>query len=199
MKKNNPKQTKTPKNQSSFSWRTMMWSILIWLIFIYVFRSLFPSPESNEIAYSQFKARVENGDITEITMKGNDIRGWLKIISAENTDGQNRPPSPQYFTTTKPDLHDPMLLPLLEKHDVTISAESQKRSWFQTVLISLLPWILIFGLFFYASRKIQERMMGGGRGGGIFGFSRSKAKLYDKKASRNLRRCGRPGKRQEGA
>jgi cell division protease FtsH len=50
------------------------------------------------------------------------------------------------------------------------------------LLISFLPWVLILGLLFYASKKMQERMTGGGKGGGIFGFSRSKAKLFDKKS-----------------
>ena len=68
------------------------------------------------------------------------------------------------FSTIKPDMQDPDLLPLLEKKDVIINVESQERSWFWSLIISLLPWILIFGFFIYSSRKFQERM---GRKGGI--------------------------------
>jgi cell division protease FtsH len=71
---------------------------------------------------------------------------------------------------------------LLEKNEVIIRAESQKQSWLATLIITLLPWLLIFGLFYYVSRKMQERKAGGA-GGGIFGFAKSKARLFDKKNS----------------
>ncbi len=95
---------------------------------------------------------------------------------------QGNESQPDYFQTTKPALQDPELLPLLEKNEVVIRAETQKRSWLATLIITLLPWLLIFGLFYYASKKMQERMAGGA-GGGIFGFAKSKARLFDKKSS----------------
>lgn len=84
------------------------------------------------------------------------------------------------FTTLKPDIADPGLLPLLERNDVVINVKSQELPWFWSFIINLLPWILIFGFFVYSSKKLQERM--GGKGG-FFGFSKSKAKLYEKSKS----------------
>jgi cell division protease FtsH len=77
-------------------------------------------------------------------------------------------------------VRDPDLLPLLENNAVRIRAETAEEPWFLRLLIYLLPWILIIGFFVYSSKKFQQRM--GGRGGGIFGFGKSKARLYDRSA-----------------
>ena len=71
--------------------------------------------------------------------------------------------------------------PLLEKHNVTIRAEQQGSSWFTTLLIAFLPWLLIIGLFVYSQRKMQQGL--GGWGGGLFGFGKSRAKRYEKTSS----------------
>jgi cell division protease FtsH len=65
---------------------------------------------------------------------------------------------------------------------VAIHAETEERSWLARVLIAMLPWLLLIGFFVYSSRKFQERM-GMGKGGGVFGFGKSKARLYDRSMS----------------
>ncbi|MEJ2168147.1 MAG: ATP-dependent zinc metalloprotease FtsH, partial [Desulfobacterales bacterium] len=163
-------------------------------------RGFEPTQSSLTISYTEFKKKVSNGDVAEVTFEGNQIKGKFKEEAGQKTGNQQPKQSQKRssllqmfqgeqsqsnnFQTTKPPVQDPELLPLLEKHHVVIRAETQKRSWFSTLIITLLPWLLIFGLFFYASRKMQQRMMGGGSGGGgIFGFAKSKAKLFDKKSS----------------
>jgi cell division protease FtsH len=178
----------------SLNWRYILWFVLIWMLLIFLFRGGVSDQSTKEIAYTDFKKKARRGEVAEITFKGNQIRGKFKFKKSD--EGRTQPesdksffqifrgkePQPDYFQTTKPSMQDAQLLPLLEKNDVVIRAESQQRSWFWTLIITLVPWLLIFGLFFYASKKMQERMMGGGRGGGIFGFAKSKAKLFDKKS-----------------
>ena len=176
------------------NWRHIVWFLVVWMILIYFFRGIAPTPSSKEISYSDFKKRVGRGEIAEIMIKGNRISGRFKM---EKDEGKRQPPQsdnsfskffqnnesqPDYFETTKPALQDPELLPLLEKNEVVIRAEVQQRSWFSALILTLLPWLLIFGLFYYASKKMQDRMAGGA-GGGIFGFGKSKARLFDKKSS----------------
>ncbi|MEA1052105.1 ATP-dependent zinc metalloprotease FtsH [Lamprobacter modestohalophilus] len=86
------------------------------------------------------------------------------------------------FISTLPQVQDPGLLDLLEQYDVEIDAESTETGLFGRVLITLLPWLLILGLFFYLSNRMQQRMMGGagdGQGGGLFGIGKSKAKRVE--------------------
>ena len=51
-----------------------------------------------------------------------------------------------------------------------------------TLLATMLPWVLIFGIFFYFSRRMQKRM-GMDKGGGPFGFGKSKARLHSRTIS----------------
>jgi len=74
---------------------------------------------------------------------------------------------------------DPQLLTLLERHNVTIHAESTGGPWWERLLISLLPWVLILGLVFYGTWKIQQRM-GAGQQGGPFGIGKSRAQRFRK-------------------
>jgi cell division protease FtsH len=81
------------------------------------------------------------------------------------------------FTSTKPEISDTGLLDLLEQHGVQVAAEPAGGGLWGRVLISLLPWILILGLFLFISYRMQQRLMGGGgAGGGLFGFGKSRAK-----------------------
>lgn len=82
------------------------------------------------------------------------------------------------FTTTRPPLADPQLLPLLEAHHVTVRAQTSGGSWWAQLLVGTLPWILILGVLFYASWRMQQRMTGGQ--GGPFGVGKSRAKRYSK-------------------
>ena len=79
-----------------------------------------------------------------------------------------------------PAVDDPELMKLLEQHDVEIRAESTEAVWWVRALINILPWILLIGLIFYFSKKMQERMA---QGGGMFGFGRSKARRYTREDS----------------
>jgi len=199
---------KFPDQKQGFHWRTLLWALAIWFLIVYLFNGFFQQPqEVKTLSYTAFKQQIQQDQIAEVTIQGNEIRGRFEsqngkkssetTDSTKNTsageegssdqnpkaqDGAAQKQPPERFKTVMPDLRDPDLLPLLEKHEVTIHAETTGRSWIATALITLLPWLLIIGFFIWSSRKFQQRM-GGGAGGGIFGFSKSKAKLYDRSKS----------------
>jgi cell division protease FtsH len=190
---------KRPLEKKPFNWQALTWVMLAWLLFFYLFRGVFfPASLARTISYTEFKQRVKNGRVAEVTLKGNEITGKIRQTSSSEKDNAQKTESsqersifqifrkseskPVYFKTIKPALEDPDLLSLLETNSVTIHAQTPQRSWWATLLISFLPWVLILGLIFYVSKKMQERMVGGGKGGGIFGFSKSKAKLFDKQS-----------------
>jgi cell division protease FtsH len=186
---------KPPLGNQSLNRRHIVWFLVVWMFLIFIFRGFAPAPSAKEISYTDFKKRVDRGEVTQITIKGNQISGKFKL---QNSDKELQQPQngnsllqffqdnqsqPDYFQTTKPALQDSALLPLLEKNAVVIRAETQKQSWLAMLIITLLPWLLIFGLLYYASRKMQERMAGGA-GSGIFGFAKSKARLFIKTNSK---------------
>lgn len=147
--------------------------LLLWLLLIYflVGRSY---SDVRQIPYTQFKENLKGGNLAGIHVKGEEITGEFKkeIKVANEKDA----PALKYFKTILPSFPDPGLMEQLEKKGVTIRTESTEASWFATLLITLLPWVLIIGFFVYSSKKFQERM--GGGGAGLFKFGQSKAKLY---------------------
>jgi cell division protease FtsH len=168
--------------QGSPNWKRMLLILLLWMI---VFSFFLPSHRKNQLSlsYTDFKKRVRQNQVSEITFKGKEIYGkFKKPVEAPGEKGKAEKNARKFsqFTTVLPSIQDPDLMPVLEKNGVNIRAELNKRSWFWTLLIYVLPWVLIIGFFVYSSRKFQERM--GGKGG-IFGFAKSKAKLYTRSTS----------------
>ena len=119
------------------------------------------SDGGTEIGYTQFYALVTGNKVEKITMTGNEVRGSLK--SEESVGGQKV----QRFRTTLPAQSDPTLLPTLRDHTVEIRAQSEDQPLAVKLLISLLPWILIFGGWMWLSRRTERSIGGAGFLGGI--------------------------------
>jgi len=171
--------------QSPINWKVIIALIALWLIFSQLFGGLVTA-DRMQIPYSEFKKQVRKSNVSEINVKGQEVKGRFnkpvqKKVDSEEVKEENIP-TYESFKTTIPSFEDPELMEFLEKNNVVIHAETKERSWFWTLLISFLPWILIIGFFVYSSRKFRERM-GGGGGFGPFGFGKSRAKLYTKSVS----------------
>lgn len=175
------------------NWRTIIWVLLIWFGAAYLFQMFSNGSQPRTFSYTEFKQEVREGRVAEVTLKGDEIEGKLKSAESsrrsagqKSSAGENGTKSEtnrdsrssaatEEFKTVKPTIADAGLIDFLEHHDVTIKAVSQKRSWWSTLLITMLPWLLIIGFFVYSSRKFKERM---GGGEGPFGFAKSKAKRF---------------------
>ncbi|MCK5480053.1 MAG: ATP-dependent metallopeptidase FtsH/Yme1/Tma family protein, partial [Gammaproteobacteria bacterium] len=171
----NPWQTPLPL------WRYIVW-ILVLLAFSWFWFSVGQVPERQDLAYSEFKDRVRAEEVASVVFKGQTVlgefRGAIRQEPAAPVRGRVQESAVSVmFTTTLPPVDDPDLIPLLEKHGVEVRAETEQMSWWASALINLLPWLLIIGLFFYVSRKMQERILGGGPGE-VFGFGKSKARRF---------------------
>ena len=173
--------------------RQMGWRYVAWVVFALAVGTLWLQYERQgqvrELSYTEFKQEVREGDIGEVTVWGEEITGTLQVDPEEGesqatTGEQGQPadsggdqgPSEVPFTTTRPAFEDPQLMALLEEHDVTIDARATRYTWWQELLINLLPWVLIFAVIFWIARRMQERMAGAG--GQLFSFGRSKARRY---------------------
>jgi cell division protease FtsH len=83
------------------------------------------------------------------------------------------------FVTFLPSFQGEGLISKLEEKKVTINVEpAQQESLVWQILIGVLPWALIIGVWIFIMRRAQ-RIQGGP--GGLFTFGASKAKLYDVK------------------
>jgi cell division protease FtsH len=118
-----------------------------------------------EVAYSEFKQNLRDGRVGAVHIRGDRINGTYR----STLDGVDR------FTTTFPPMDDYDLFPLLEEQDVEVRVSSEQQSLWTLLLINLLPWLLLIGLFMMSSRVLRS----GGKGfpGGVFSFTKSKARM----------------------
>lgn len=77
-------------------------------------------------------------------------------------------------------MEDPALLGLLEEHQITIRAAPSSLPWWQEMIRSFLPWLLLLALMFWFWGAAQKRMT---QGGGPFNFGRSKARRARRETS----------------
>jgi cell division protease FtsH len=115
-----------------------------------------PPVSPNDLNYTQFLAKVRQGEVVSVKIQGSRISGVLV--------------NDQRFTSYAPD--DPTLVDTLVKSNVQVKAEPQEDApWYMTVLISWFPMLLLIGVWIFFMRQMQ------GGGGKAMSFGRSRAKL----------------------
>ena len=145
----------------SFSKNIILW-IIIGLLLVALF-NLFQGSSTNKssylISFSDFLAATEAGNVSEVSIRGNNVEGYFN-------DG--RP-----FNTYSPDY--PNLVDKLDQKGVKITAEPNDRSLhpFLSILLSWFPMLLLIGVWIFFMRQMQ------GGGGKALGFGKSKAKLLN--------------------
>ncbi len=120
-----------------------------------------PRPDQEELTFSDMMAKVEAGEVTKVTLTGNEIAGELRQT---NKDGQAR-----RFVTTAPDYPD--LVKDLRKFNVSIEAHKPKDSTYIVNILSLLPIVFMIGIWIFFMRQMQS---GGNK---ALSFGKSKARL----------------------
>lgn len=119
--------------------------------------------QSREMTYSMFLDEVRNGMVGSVEIE--ETPG-AKTITGTRRDGQT-------FSVVAP-RDDGLIKDLLDNQVEIIAKEPEGRSLFLDILISLLPVLVLVGLWVYFMRQMQGGM--GGRGGAM-SFGKSKAKL----------------------
>jgi len=146
--------------------RTASFWALIVLIPLAIFQVMDTSRQvEKELTYSEFKAQLDADNVMKITIsEGVRVEGELRRPLQENgMEIAN-------FNTLLPTEASQELLDRLEERGVEVEAKEPAANWVN-YLVSILPWILIIGLWFFFFRQMQS---GGSR---AFSFGKSKAKL----------------------
>ncbi len=131
-------------------------------------------PATIDLPYTSFLQQVERGNVTSVTMTGDSVSGIFKTpITGQTTGPQSGATAFTHFTTYVPATGDSNLLALLEKKGVEVRAQPVEPSWWQTVLELLLNALLLLYFGVMSWRGLRQA-----QGGRLFGFGRSRAKLY---------------------
>ena len=156
---------KGPKNWGKFS-KTLSFWVLITLLAGTLFTYTSGSRDSaTKMEYWQFNDQLEANNVrTATVVSGRTVTGEFK-----NRVEVDRRPVTRY-TVTLPVANSEDLVTKLEEKGVQVSGEEQSAS-FGNILIMLLPYIIIFGIWILILRQMQA---GGAK---AFSFGKSKAKL----------------------
>src|SRR6184192_2674271 len=137
-------------------------NLIFWVVvglFMILLFNLFSIPGQSpdeDIKFSDFISKVERGEISEVTIRGNNINGILK-------DGR----SFKTYAVEYPDLVD-----TLRKSNVAIVAKPpEDNPWYITLLVTWGPFVLFLALWFFLMRQMQ---VGGNK---ALSFGRSRARL----------------------
>src|SRR5919107_946907 len=164
-----------------------LWFALLLLLNFLAVSYFFPSPEAPvEVPYTLFKEQVETNHVEEISSRGDAIEGTFEEPVTYPPEGETGSRTSTRFNTALPSFTDPGLEQLLIDHGVEISSEplEQPRSWWQTLLFSFGPALLLIGLFVWLSRRAAAQ--GGGLGGALTSLGRSRARRYDQKEEERI-------------
>jgi cell division protease FtsH len=137
-------------------------------------------PARTSIPYSLFYKQVQQGNVSEISSKGEEIQGDFKKV-VKYPAGKDAKDIDK-FQTVRPAFGDDGLANLLIKQNVTVNAhkvESGTPLW-QTIIFGFGPTILLVGLFIW----LMRRAAASGGGGMLGSFGRSTAKRYEHSSQR---------------
>jgi cell division protease FtsH len=175
------KKTKMYDKIKSPQWRIGI-AVLLGLLFLYIWSQIFSSgsPGQYNINYSQFIEQLNAGNIKSVTIKNLVVNGeFVKEINIQLT-GEIKTTAVKKFQTFLPSFQGEGLIAKLEEKNVLINVEpSEKGGILWQILIGILPWVLIIGVWILIMKRAQQQIQGGP--GGLFSFGASKAKLFDAK------------------
>jgi cell division protease FtsH len=136
-----------------------LWYGLAFLLLLGLAQMYYLTPNGRVVPYSDFKQMVKSGELAEITIGDQLIRGTLK-----QDDGKGKT-----FQTTR--VEDPKLTEELESKGVKYTGEAVNR-WLPDLLGWIIPLVFFIGIWGFFFRRMS------GAEGGVMSFARSRAKIY---------------------
>jgi cell division protease FtsH len=148
--------------------------ILAALVAVWLGTSLVQAANApEELTWTEFQAAVLAGELADAELEVTTVGNRTDTI-----EGERRPASggAQRFTVAySPEVNGPQLRAWLEQGRIAeLSFDPEQSGILTTLLVSVLPFILILGVFFLLMQNVQ------GGGGRVMQFGRSKAKMVSK-------------------
>ncbi|MEK6805465.1 MAG: ATP-dependent zinc metalloprotease FtsH [Pseudomonadota bacterium] len=140
-------------------------NLLLWVVILVVLMGVFQSfagktGATPALAYSEFLDQVKQGNVDQVLIEGQNIRGQLKSGSR--------------FTTISPETDNRAMVGTLIEQGVRFDGEAPKQT---PILLQLLfnafPILLLIAVWVYFMRQMQ----GGAGGRGAMSFGKSKARM----------------------
>lgn len=168
----------TPKDGNT---GLVKWAIIaLAVVAILSLSRLLPGTDTRAVrSYTDFKALVAGGQVESVLFRGERIEGVLQAATSGPSGTTTA------FVSYVPPTGDPALLDELQDAGVEVqSRPAEEGSW----LVSLLPWLLILGFWFFMWSRMSGMMPGGlGGRGGAGDFLRGRMKSVKKAETPKIR------------
>jgi cell division protease FtsH len=136
-----------------------VWYVLGFLMLMALAQAYFLAPAGRQISYSEFKAAVRGGQVAEVIVGDQTVRGTFN----RDINGSRN------FNTAR--IEDPKLLEELDAAGVKYTGEFVSR-WLPEVISWIIPILLLFALWSFFFRRMS------GAEGGVMSFARSKHRVF---------------------
>ncbi|HPU14659.1 MAG TPA: ATP-dependent metallopeptidase FtsH/Yme1/Tma family protein, partial [Polymorphobacter sp.] len=157
----NPKRPPSPWLKSLGLWFAIL---LVLVVVVSVIQGPSASTSGKLMAYSDFMNKVDEGQVKNVEIRGQELLGKLD--------------NDEEFRTINPG--DNQLIQHLRAKNVRFDAKPEEsRSLLAQLFFSMLPFILMIGIWIFVMRNMQN-----GAGRGAMGFGKSRAKLLVQKEGR---------------
>ncbi|MDR3638477.1 MAG: hypothetical protein P4L84_32030, partial [Isosphaeraceae bacterium] len=173
MNESGPASNETRKDRPPLpDWRFLFWYFLITLVMLWIWQEMLGRVVLRTIPYSEFKTRLAHKELTECTIRQDEIEGQVGSAAAQKAGVKTKAGAPAVetfpFRTVR--VEDPQLVDELEKAGVKFTGE---RPGFLSHLVW--AWLLPIGVMLVLWMVLSSRL--GSAQESVLGFGKSRAKL----------------------
>src|SRR3989449_31952 len=165
-----PQSPKTPRQPGSRLRLALLAGLSLYIVILLSpALSRFGGPARVDLSYSQLLTQVDNGNVADITIQGQNAQGDLKSSFTNNGVTNTQ------FSATVPDnvgLTDPTFFPLLKSNHVT-TVVKQDTGGIASLLFTFLPFLVLIAIWIWFVRRSGQAAQG------IFSFGRSRARMQE--------------------
>jgi cell division protease FtsH len=156
------------KKLPQFSPKNGVWTWVLLGVGLLLLLSVYAKPElaSKEVPYSEFKQRIQSGEIKKVILSETVVKGFTEVVPTPA--GSPRVAAP-FFVTMK--VADTDLTRLLDEKGVQYEQENvalKNLFW---------HWVLPFGVLILVWRMLFSRAFKMGPGAGLMSFGKNRARL----------------------
>ncbi len=172
--------------QPSWTWFFLL--IGLFMIVYYFFTMEDSSPVKSD--WTAVERMIESGEVEKITIVNRDVAEVYLTSAAIEEYRSEESSNVQYKYIPKTGMQlyfnigsvdsfreDLKVVETLSNNYVPVSYETRSGGW-EEIAISILPWLLIIGVWIYIMRRMSRGA--GGAGGNIMNVGRAKAQVFDK-------------------
>jgi cell division protease FtsH len=152
-----------------------VWYAALAMLVFFGIQAILLAPHPENMSYSEFKALLRAGKVSELALYKDTIEGTLApsglegILAKEKIEEIKRSgKSAPSFVTTR--VEDPGLVPELEAAHVRFTGHVT-NTWLATLLSWILPAVIFFGLWMIVMKRMNPQS-------GLMSIGKSRAKVY---------------------